>query len=306
MGIFNPYPRLGMLSRLEGLAPIHQNWATRTMTRILGGKPPGRPPGSTVGKAGEVLPKAPGKVRRAFVSTTKPTTAAILYDYFKTSPKDTQQQAFANAVKQFQIAANNPEIEDNAKEILGSMATEEPELAKALAEKTRATFRLLAEKAPEVEAPIDSLFPSLYRMEVGPQKREEYESIVEAALDPLTALERAATGTLTPAAMEVLDRLHGDMVGKFRMDLLDAIQSDDPPPWNVRYQLGIILHMPTDPTQTPEYLASVQEMHDERQAELEKSMQPKPSGRTFGPTGVHISSTYDTRLNKLERGEHPD
>lgn len=140
----------------------------------------------------------------------------------------------------------------------GDLARFAPKLAAAQATRQVALMQLLADKLPPPEPPsIYGDNPDVPR--IPPAQQDEFLRYWRAANDPLSVIEDAAHGKLSPEGIEVLQTGYPELYGALQRSVLTTLEDSDKPPYETRLMLGQLLELPTDPGLEPEMLAALQQ-----------------------------------------------
>jgi len=99
------------------------------------------------------------------------------------------------------------------------------------------------------------------RLPSGPEM-ERFMRYARAVDDPETVLADLEAGRLSREGVEVLRQVYPALYQRLVTRTMEALQDlDTQPPYQERLQLGMLLGVPTDPSLTPAFLATIQQTH---------------------------------------------
>lgn len=138
-----------------------------------------------------------------------------------------------------------------------------PELANALEAHTQRVADFLSSKAGPLHATPKAGDPwgGTRKPRHDPAKVEKFARYVEAATNPGAVLKRIGNNEFRREDIETLQALYPKLYQRVVADVLEEVfQADKMPPYAVRLRVGHLLNAPADPSMTPEYLRTVQEI----------------------------------------------
>lgn len=91
---------------------------------------------------------------------------------------------------------------------------------------------------------------------------ERFLRYARAVDDPETVLRDLEQGKLSREGIEALREVYPALYARITQRAVEALSElETPPPYQERLQLGILLGIPTDPSLTPAFLATIQQTH---------------------------------------------
>jgi len=217
------------------------------------------------------------------------------------------QQRIERQREQARKAVEMSDLETLTRELEGKMYAVErvaPNLAGVAKEKAHRAAMFLADKLPpEVPDPITG------RKRVIPDSmRDKFDRYYEAVTNPVEALKKLDGGAFTmehaEAIKAVYPAIYADMQGKVFAGLQAAADRGEEIPYARRIRLGILFGLPTDPTMTPEFQASLAAAHGETSAvedaqELAAAPKPQAPDRARKVT-YKAAGRYHTPIGRIE------
>lgn len=181
-----------------------------------------------------------------------------------------------------QVAANTQEPDAftaRVAERIARVGEQAPGLAADMQDTAQRAQQFLATKAPQ--RPVSPLgdIPAL-RRPWRPSDAEvaKWTSYVRAVESPASVLEDAASGSLTPEAVEALGAVYPELLEDLRARVTAAVAAHPSAlDYRQRLSLGQLLGLPLDPSMEPAFIASVQSVIQATPA------RPQPNGQSTSP-----------------------
>jgi hypothetical protein len=186
------------------------------------------------------------RTRRAAIAGT----SRALSDEYRQRSRALEQQTRDLMGTTQQVASRTAELTRDAPRVQQAM---QASTARALSylQRVRPRGRALA---GELRPRTDSL-PSRDEM-------ERFVRIARAVEDPLSVLRDLESRTLTPEAVSAIREVYPALHARIVAQATEAIaNAEREPSYQDRIQLGLLLGIPTDPSLTPEMLATIQAAH---------------------------------------------
>ncbi len=129
---------------------------------------------------------------------------------------------------------------------------------------------------------------------------DKWEQTYRGALDPISVLEAAKTGELTPEMVSAADASAPELMAHIREVIVQAVADSGPKfSYDRKVQMSILFKLPLDPSMTPDYIGAMQTLH---RARFQEGIGPQ-SRRTFDETGVN--EDYRSKGDQLEKEDVP-
>lgn len=147
----------------------------------------------------------------------------------------------------------------------------------------------------------------LYGSQSAPLGDHEYENFLRmtmAATDPLSVIEMAQEGELTPDAIAAAESSAPDFISYIRSEMARAISEHGPEkiPYVNRISASLLMGTPLDESLEPENIAIQQATHKKRFENAQQAKEQRSKG-TGGETGVN--EEYLSKSDQIERGAPP-
>lgn len=186
------------------------------------------------------------------------------------SPRE-RQETYDRVVAQVRQFAANPQLLlDHVATMTEELGATNPGVAQGVAYSAVAGILHLAAHLPPPNPP--SPFPVRPRRPSA-HEMEDLTRRLEAIEDPLSVLERAADGTLTSAHVDAVratyPRLYAEMVAEMGQIMTGLTE---PPPYQMRVRMGLLLGMPTDPSMDPTFVWAAQQTFAQSAAQNEAQL----------------------------------
>jgi hypothetical protein len=179
-----------------------------------------------------------------------------------------------------------------------------PGIAEAAAEKVGVAAAFLAGKLPpSIPNPVTGA-----KRIIPASMRDKFDRYYEAVTNPVETLKKLDGGAFTlehaEAIKAVYPAIYADMQGKVFAGLQAAADRGEEIPYARRIRLGILFGLPTDPTMTPEFQASLAAAHGETSAveaaqELAAAPKPQAPDRARKVT-YKAAGRYHTPIGRIE------
>jgi len=205
--------------------------------------------------------------------------------------------AIVERVQQWQ---DDPEGEvDRLAESTRQIAQAAPEVSTYVAEAAMRAASYLARHIPPGATPVPSVIPdrSAPHERVSRTEMDAFLRRADVVESPLVALDEAAAGTITmehvDALREVYPSIHDEIVRRTTGELAEA---DEPPPYDRRVSISLLIGVPTDPSVAPSYIARSQAQYEQQQDD------EPPGGRVVTPGTAkppEVASLTQSRAQQL-------
>lgn len=171
--------------------------------------------------------------------------------------------------------ANPQATAERVRQKLAPIAHINPEMGQLMHEKAMQKLGFYYEKSPK--NPIEKM--GLYRSgrwEPPASEVARFARYVRAGEDPLSVLDDMNAGKITPEAIEAIKTIYPDTYQKIQFQLIDQLSEPgavEALSYSKRVQLAIFFELPTDPTLTPGFYASMQDLYVMRQEQAQQGNQ---------------------------------
>lgn len=151
-----------------------------------------------------------------------------------------------------------------AVERLGShtatLATAAPETTAAVHQTAIRGAQFLDARLPPQARPRSGVMAHMLPPQVVPDtERMKWMRYAEAVEDPSSVLEDLEAGTLTPEGVEALREVYPAMYRELTRQVMEQIADlDEPPPYEERVEMSLLLGMPLDPSMEPAFVTAMQ------------------------------------------------
>lgn len=142
-------------------------------------------------------------------------------------------------------------------ETLAPVGEASPQLADAMHTTAVRGVQYLAEHLPATDAP--TLFSFTRVTEPSQWEIDKFLRRYEAVEDPLSILDRASEGSLHVEHREAVETVYPEVYSEIQSRVSEMLGAmDEPPPYQVRLQLGVLMGVPSDRSLTPDMIAALQ------------------------------------------------
>jgi hypothetical protein len=189
-----------------------------------------------------------------------------------------------------------------------ALADAAPGVAGAAAEKIGVAAAFLQSKLPpEVSDPITGS-----KRIIDPDTRDSFDRYYEAVTEPIEAIRRLETGTMTlehaEALRECWPALFADVQEKTLAKLQEAADEGVEIPYSRRKSLGVLLGIPTTPEMSPEYIVAAASLDPggsaaENAADEAQQVAKETAAPRIRKTSFDSTRGYQTSLARIERHE---
>jgi hypothetical protein len=241
-GDFIAADALRRASRLEVLGAASASTDRKLMTGVRGLLGP-------AGKGADVpmLPIAKGAIKAA-----APMIAG--------KSAEEKLSSYRDRVKQLTAFQTNPALATQTLATrLGDLPTVAPKVAAAVTDTVIRGNGFLFSKMPPPRIDTASLTPQLEPVgEVSPIELSRFARYAAAVDDPLSVLESARNGDLTPESVEAVKTVYPRLYDRMREEVMTHLMTAEKPlTYEAKVTLGTLLDLPTDGTMTPDFRAAM-------------------------------------------------
>jgi len=196
---------------------------------------------------------------------------------------ESEEDSYRRITNAYRDAAADPgKIEGNLQQTMPEWARMQPDLIKEMAGVEQRKAQAIAAALPPGQDMIDKML-GIEPMPVSYGQIDDAARLIEAANDPLSALEKMGNGSLTPAEVDIIEQVYPRMIQEMRMTVIEASQQGELE-WSQKIQMGILLKVPTDISLKPEFIAAMQAAAQSQGGEEQPGMGGKKPG--INPVGV--------------------
>jgi hypothetical protein len=166
---------------------------------------------------------------------------------------------FARRISEIQRLAGDPETMYRAlTQSVGPLDQHAPNTAQSLSVTSARGIAFLASKIPH--APDGQLWSSGWKP--SPAEIAKFNRYYEAVNKPLSILKQAATGTLTPEAVEAVEAVYPELMAKIRASAISkAASRKTAPPYRARQALATLIGQDVDGSLLPTAIMANQTSH---------------------------------------------
>jgi hypothetical protein len=230
--------------------------------------------------------------------------AAGISRSFAAEPDEAQRQ-FTRRIEEVQRMAADPEaMHRMLMQATGQIDNHAPNTSQAMSVASARGIAFLATKIPP--APEAGLWSSDWK----PSQAEiaKFNRYYEAVNKPLSILKQAATGTLTPEAIEAVSVVYPELMTKIRATAIaKAADHKKPPPYSSRMSLAMLLGHDIDGSMIPAAILANQASHAGPSAKS-KENRPIPDLPKLKPNikGLSKISMSKRSLTPMQRSVQRD
>jgi hypothetical protein len=225
------------------------------------------------------------------------TRSSVPVNLFGDSPAE-RRKSYRKRAKQIQQLGTDPEQLIYAMQrITEGLEQPAPSLTAQISAQHARSVAYLADNLPR---PPDYIKSNAAREEWMPSSPEitAFERRYRAVSDPMSVIEDARTGNLTPEAVEALKATKPKLWEAMRLTAMEAVaDADHQVDYNVTVQLAMLFDFAAAPTLDPAFMFAHQEMMAARVAEQEEQAQSqKPQTGPLPETFSTQSATLSERV----------
>jgi hypothetical protein len=225
------------------------------------------------------------------------TRSSVPVNLFGDSPTE-RRKSYRKRAKQIQQLGTDPEQLIYAMQrITEGLEQPAPSLTAQISAQHARSVAYLADNLPR---PPDYIKSNAAREEWMPSSPEitAFERRYRAVSDPMSVIEDARTGNLTPEAVEALKATKPKLWEAMRLTAMEAVaDADHQVDYNVTVQLAMLFDFAAAPTLDPSFMFAHQEMMAARVAEQEEQAQSqKPQTGPLPETFSTQSATLSERV----------
>lgn len=231
-----------------------------------------------------------------FVSRIEP--LAVRLDGTEDKGKATRKELMTQRAAEIREAAGS--VRDTMYRSLSPLADHHPDLAASMHELGVKQFMFLMDKLPRDPGLAFNRLRSLWSPD--PAQTEKFSRYYEVFQNPVAVVQSIMkTGVVKPEWAEGLREMHPALFAELRVNMLERLS--DPAilnklTYNQQVSLGTLLQIPLHSTMTPQFVASQQQMYQERQKLI--PMPPQPGADQGGgrPPGASKSASSAQKITE--------
>jgi hypothetical protein len=194
------------------------------------------------------------------------------------SKADTRVDVFRKRSKELSAIISDPE--NTATQLQKSWPDVEevaPNLMTALTTKAIAGATFLWDKMPKDPRGEEYLLPHMSKWEPSEAAMSKWERYIAAVDDPMSVLDDMKNGVLTREAVEAIKAVNPELYSEMVTQVIEQLPKlQEDLPYERLSQLSILLDMPLHPTQTGQFVATMQANYA-REGEVIEPKGPPPS-----------------------------
>ena len=158
-------------------------------------------------------------------------------------------------------------------------AATSPAVADQLMVQAVRASEFLVAALPVVDQPAFTLFPADAALQPSDGEINDFLVKYQVAVDPLSAVEDAASGNLTIPAAETLRVIYPALFAEVQASVLDSLRGLRNPPYAVANQVSLLLNAPADVSHTEQFVYRMQQTYAQTTQQHQAQHSPRGSVR---------------------------